>query len=103
MVRADIDALPFPDETNPERTVAIHACGHDAHAVIVLTLAMKLKREADEGRQLLRGTIRFVFLPAEETLEGALGMIRDGVLDGVDIAPGLHLRPVQDIPEGTAW
>lgn len=97
MLRADIDALPFPDETDPEKTVAIHACGHDAHAAMLLALAARLQ----DRRYELKGEVRFVFQPAEESLEGAHGMIADGVLDGVDIAVGAHIRPKQDLPLGT--
>ena len=42
-----------------------------------------------------------MFQPGEETLKGALSVIEDGVLDDVDIALGLHIRPATDIPDGT--
>ena len=40
MLRADIDALPYADPNDPERIEAIHACGHDAHAAILLALSL---------------------------------------------------------------
>ena len=95
MVRADIDALPYPDEQNPEKIIAIHACGHDAHAAILLAAAPKIRENIKQGK------VRLVFQPAEESLEGALAMIEAGVLDGVDVAIGSHIRPVQDLPYGT--
>lgn len=79
MLRADIDALPYADPNDPERIEAIHACGHDAHAAILLAAAPEIRKN------LKKGKIRLAFQPAEESLQGALAMIKDGVLDGVDI------------------
>ena len=93
LVRADIDALPV-EETNdvPYRSRApgvMHACGHDGHTAIALTLAELL---ADQRDQLL-GNIKFAFQPAEERVGGAAPMIRDGVMENphVDAVIGLHL------------
>lgn len=94
MLRADIDALPYADPDDPERIEAIHACGHDAHAAILLAAAPEIRKN------LKKGKIRLAFQPAEESLQGALAMIKDGVLDGVDIVVGSHIRPVQDLPFG---
>lgn len=66
LLRADADALPNG-----------HTCGHDCHAAMLLTAAKLLKeREAD-----LRGTVRLMFQPAEETLQGAQNMIDHGILE----------------------
>lgn len=94
MLRADIDALPYTDPNDPEKIEAIHACGHDAHAAILLAAAPEIRSS------LKKGTVRLVFQPAEESLQGALAMIKDGALEGVDIAVGSHIRPVQDLPFG---
>ena len=106
MLRADIDALPYADPNDPERIEAIHACGHDSHTAMVLATAAKLIGHVKKGR------VKLFFQPAEETLfgalksydeeslQGALAMIKDGVLDGVDIVVGSHIRPVQDLPFG---
>ena len=51
--------------------------------------------------KIKRGKLKLLFQPGEETLKGALSVIDDGVLDDVDIALGLHVRPATDIPEGT--
>ena len=85
-------ALPYADPNDPERIEAIHACGHDAHAAILLAAAPEIRKN------LKKGKIRLAFQPAEESLQGALAMIKDGVLDGVDIVVGSHIRPVQDLP-----
>lgn len=95
MLRADMDALPYADEKDPEKVIAIHACGHDAHSAMLLAAAPAIKEV------LRKGKVRLVFQPAEESLEGAKAMIRDGVLDGVDIAVGAHIRPIQDLNFGT--
>ena len=92
MIRADMDALPF--KINGEDKV-IHACGHDSHSAMLLAIASRL-----QGK-IKRGTLKLLFQPAEETLKGALEVINDGVLDDVDIALGLHVRPAGDIPDGT--
>lgn len=94
MLRADIDALPYADSNDPEKIVAIHACGHDAHASILLAAAPEIRNS------LKKGKVRLAFQPAEESLQGALAMIKDGVLDGIDIVVGSHIRPVQDLPLG---
>jgi amidohydrolase len=93
LVRADIDALPVEEANDvPYRSRApgvMHACGHDGHTAIALTLAELL---ADRRDQLL-GTIKFAFQPAEERVGGAAPMIRDGVMENphVDAVIGLHL------------
>ena len=91
--RADMDALPVQEENESEyrSTVAnvMHACGHDGHVAIALTLA----RILHEGRSELPGNVRFVFQPAEETAGGARSCIEDGVMDDprVDAVLGLHI------------
>lgn len=92
MLRADMDALPFVIDGKP---CCIHACGHDGHMSMLLTAASILKGK------IKRGTLKLLFQPAEETFVGAVSMIKAGVLEDVDMALGLHIRPVQDIPYGT--
>lgn len=91
LLRSDMDALPF---TENGRTVAVHACGHDAHMAMMLETASRL------AGKIRRGTLKILFQPAEELLTGALRMIREGVIDDVDIALGAHIRPIQDLPPG---
>jgi len=93
MLRADMDALPITEDTNTEYASqnpgVMHACGHDGHTAILLTVAKMLNKVKDE----LPGSIKLVFQPAEEGMGGAEGMIKDGVMDGpkVDYVLGLHL------------
>jgi amidohydrolase len=93
ILRADMDALPIEERTglpfastNPG---LMHACGHDLHTATLLGAAALLRDFAPQ----LRGTVRLVFQPAEETLQGAAAMIADGVLEGVDMALGFHNQP----------
>jgi amidohydrolase len=99
-VRADIDALPLPEETGLEFSSthpgAMHACGHDAHMAIVLGLAERLTADRD-----FAGTVRILFQPAEEKPPGgALDLINGGALEGVDEVYGLHVW--SNYPVGTA-
>ncbi len=99
-LRADIDALSLTEETGAEyasRTDGVsHACGHDAHAAMLLGAAKVLSRFRDS----LRGRVRLLFQPAEEggSPSGAVGMIEDGALDGVDAIFGMHIQAT--LPSG---
>ena len=92
-LRADMDALPIHEETNlsfsSQHKGIMHACGHDAHTVILLGTAQILSEIKDQ----LSGSIRFIFQPAEEVNEGAKSMISEGVVDEVDEIYGLHNLP----------
>ena len=88
-------AVEKGSEAGPCVMLLIHACGHDSHCAMLLTIASQLKGK------IKRGKLKLLFQPGEETLKGALSVIDDGVLDDVDIALGLHVRPATDIPEGT--
>ncbi len=93
MWRADIDALPLDEQTGlpfaSENEKAMHACGHDGHAAIALTMASALQA----SRASLAGTVRFAFQPAEEHVGGARRMIAEGVMDDpkTDRVFGLHI------------
>jgi amidohydrolase len=91
--RADIDALPLTeifDAPFASGTPGVmHACGHDGHTAIAITLAELMAARRAE----VPGTAVFIFQPAEELLGGAKPMIEAGVLDHprVDEIYGLHL------------
>ncbi len=91
-LRADIDALKMKEENEelPYRSCnegVMHACGHDAHAAILLITA-KLLNDIKED---LPGSVRLIFQPAEEIGSGAEAIIKAGGLDGVDAIAGLHV------------
>lgn len=95
LLRADMDALPMPEESGEEFACPTgkeaHACGHDFHAAMLLTAAKMLKEKEDT----LEGTIKFMFQPAEETFEGSKNMIENGILENppVDTALAYHVSP----------
>jgi amidohydrolase len=95
--RADIDALPLAETLDAPFASAtpgvMHACGHDGHTAIAITMAdVMAARRAD-----FAGTAVFIFQPAEEVLGGARPMIEAGVLEQprVDEIYGLHLTTLQ--------
>jgi amidohydrolase len=98
LLRFDMDALPINEDTNAEYTSqnsgVMHACGHDGHTSIGLTVAKILNSHKNE----LAGSIKFCFQPSEEgnngeEVGGAEMMIRDGVLESpkVDMTLSMHL------------
>lgn len=106
-LRADIDGLPVVERNalpfaSKEKGVqggietgVMHACGHDSHMAMLMAVAEILsKNKAD-----VRGTIKFLFQPAEEGAPageeaGAFLMIKEGVLENpkVDVVFGLHIQ-----------
>lgn len=97
-LRADFDALPIQDEKEvPYKSKVpgvMHACGHDGHTAALLGLAKALNRLRDE----LPGTIVFIHQHAEELAPGgAIEMIRDGCLEGVDYIFGTHLWSLEPL------
>jgi amidohydrolase len=98
-LRADMDALPVQEEGEKEYCSLIrgatHACAHDGHMAMLMAAAKVLTgRKSD-----FRGRIIFLFQPAEEKPPGgAIRMVEEGALDGVDAVFGLHL--FQPLPTG---
>ncbi len=90
-IRADMDALPIHEMNDVDYRSQVdgkmHACGHDGHTSILLTVADLLSRRRAE----LTGNVKFIFQPAEEKIGGAAPMINEGALEGVDSIIGLHL------------
>lgn len=92
-IRADIDALPIEDKKTSSYASKIqgmmHACGHDAHASILMGTAFILNKYKEN----LKGNVKLFFEPAEETTGGAKVMIKESVLENpyVDGIIGLHV------------
>ena len=74
----------------------MHACGHDGHTAIVLTVARMLEAHKND----LGGTVKLVFQPAEEGLWGAQAMVADGVLENPQPDRSLSLHLWNDKPLG---
>ncbi|MEW8956327.1 M20 family metallopeptidase [Clostridium sp.] len=92
-LRGDIDGLPLEDKKDASYKSKIegrmHACGHDAHTSILLGAAKILNSHKDK----IKGNVKLLFEPAEETVGGARFMIKEGVLEEpyVDCILGLHV------------
>lgn len=97
-LRADFDALPIQDEKDVPYKSRIsgvmHACGHDGHTATLLVLAKVLHALRDH----LKGTFVLIHQHAEEIAPGgAISMIRDGCLEGVDVIFGTHLWATEKV------
>lgn len=93
MIRADMDALPIVEASGTDYVSrnegVMHACGHDAHVACVLGAAKLLS----EQKPNLRGKVKFVLQPAEESPPGGAKVLieQGGILEGVDAALALHV------------
>ena len=111
-LRADMDALPVTERTNVpfaskvkttyngQETGVMHACGHDSHVAILMSVAEILSSMKSD----LKGMIKFIFQPAEEGTPpgeegGAELMIKEGVLENpkVDVIFGLHINSQTEV------
>jgi amidohydrolase len=105
LLRFDMDALPILEDTGADyasqNAGVMHACGHDGHTAMGLTVAKILQNHRDE----VAGTIKFCFQPSEEGFNGEeIGgnqmMIRDGVLEGPNVEKTLSMHLWNDKPVG---
>ena len=111
-LRADMDGLPVVERVdlpfaskvksiyNGKEVGVMHACGHDTHVAILMSVAEILAAMKNE----LKGIVKFVFQPAEEgPPEGEEGgaplMIKEGALENpkVDVMFGLHISSQTDV------
>src|SRR6187551_2114747 len=111
-LRADMDALPVTERNdlpfaskekamyNGQETGVMHACGHDAHVAILMSVAEILSKNKND----LKGTIKFIFQPAEEgppagEKGGAGLMVKEGALDNpkVDVIFGMHIQSISPL------
>jgi amidohydrolase len=100
LMRFDMDALPVTENNDTEYVSqtpgVMHACGHDGHMAVGLSVAQILAGYQPH----IAGTLKLLFQPAEEGLGGALAVMADGVLENPrpDVALALHLW--NDLPLG---
>jgi amidohydrolase len=111
-LRADMDALPVTERNslpfaskvkttyNDQETGVMHACGHDTHVAILMGVAEILSKNKSD----LKGTIKFIFQPAEEGPPkgeegGAKLMVKEGVLENpkVDVIFGMHIQSISKL------
>lgn len=109
-LRADMDGLPVKErvdlpwaskqmgEYNGAPVPVMHACGHDTHVAILMGVAEVLSKVQKD----LKGTIKFVFQPAEEGAPageegGAALMVKEGVTRGMDVIFGLHINSQTEV------
>ncbi len=93
-MRADFDALPILEDNDLSYKSKVegwsHLCGHDAHATMLLGAGKYLAQTKN-----FNGTVRLIFQPGEETMEGAPAMVADGLFERfpVDAVYGMHNMP----------
>ncbi|HWP50529.1 MAG TPA: M20 family metallopeptidase [Clostridia bacterium] len=105
LLRADMDALPMEEHSGlPFKSTisgVAHTCGHDIHTAMLLGAAKLLMH----NRSRISGNVKLMFQPGEEGYNGALDMIKSGVLQWpeVDAALALHTLVGGNHKVGSMW
>ncbi len=99
LFRSDVDALPITEKTNlpfsSKHIGMMHACGHDAHAAMLLGALKAI----GENRISLAHNLRFVWQRAEETNDiesGGYTLVQEGILEGISACYALHISSTID-------
>lgn len=97
LLRADMDALSIKEQTDLDFACDngnMHACGHDMHTAMLLGAVKLLK----ENENLINGSVKLMFQPAEEILAGAYNMIDNGVLKSPDVTGAVMIHVLTGMP-----
>ena len=100
-LRADMDALPIVEKNDipycSNNDGVMHACGHDGHTAILIGAAMVL----EQFKNILNGSVRFVFQPGEEVVAAGRDLVKIGILENPRPNAVLALHGWPGYPTGT--